>query len=95
MFLLTGWALGAFFYGYLITQIPGGWLAERYGGKMVFGIGIVMTSILTLFTPLAAQANFWLLVALRVAEGFFEVVLKASWLRKICKCFVYMYVLDF
>ena len=76
MFLLTGWALGAFFYGYLVTQIPGGWLAERYGGKMVFGVGIVMTSILTLFTPLATQANFWLFVALRAAEGLFEVCQK-------------------
>ena len=72
----VGWVLGAFFYGYLITQIPGGWLAERYGGKMVYGIGIVMTSVLTLFTPLAAETNVWLLVAVRVAEGFFEVLTK-------------------
>ena len=71
-----GWVLGAFFYGYLITQIPGGWLAERYGGKMVFGIGIVMTSVLTLFTPLAAETSVWLLVAMRAAEGFFEVLTK-------------------
>ena len=70
----VGWALGAFFYGYLITQIPGGWLAERYGGKMVFGIGIVMTSVLTLVTPLAAESSVWLLVAVRAAEGFFEVL---------------------
>ena len=72
-----GWVLGAFFYGYLITQIPGGWLAERYGGKMVYGIGIVMTSVLTLFTPLAAETNVWLLVAVRIAEGFFEVLARS------------------
>ena len=32
-----GIILGAFFWGYLLTQIPGGWLAERVGGKGVFG----------------------------------------------------------
>ena len=65
--------LGAFFYGYLITQIPGGWLARKYGGKMVFGFGIVMTAVLTLFTPLAAGFSVWCLVVLRVAEGLCEV----------------------
>jgi len=28
---IQGHVLGAFFYGYLISQIPGGVLAERYG----------------------------------------------------------------
>jgi len=65
--------LAAFFYGYQLTQIPGGWLAQRLGGKWVFGVGIVVTSILTIFTPLAADTSVWLLVALRVLEGLFEV----------------------
>ena len=69
----AGWVLAAFFYGYLITQIPGGLLAQRVGGKWVFGVGVVMTAILTLFTPLAAYTSVWLLVAVRVLEGFFEV----------------------
>ena len=72
----TGLVLGAFFYGYVITQLPGGWLAEKYGTKMVLGIGIAVTSVLTLFTPLAAQTSVWLLVAVRVAEGLAEVVAK-------------------
>ena len=39
----------------------------------MFGVGVVMTSVFTLFTPLAAFTNVWLLVAVRVFEGFFEV----------------------
>ena len=58
----------------MITQIPGGWLAERFGGKMVFGVGVLMTALLTLLTPAAAGISVWALVALRVAEGFFEVM---------------------
>ena len=72
-FILAGWVLAAFFYGYLLTQIPGGWLAQRVGGKWVFGVGIFVPSVLTIFTPLAADTSVWLLVALRVLEGLFEV----------------------
>ena len=68
-----GWILAAFFYGYILTQIPGGWLAERVGGKWVFGVGILMTSVFTLLTPLAAFSNVELLIVVRVLEGFFEV----------------------
>ena len=37
------------------------------------GIGIVMTSVFTLPTSLAANVSIWALTAVRVAEGFFEV----------------------
>jgi MFS family permease len=30
-----GFALGAFFYGYISTQIFGGYMAARYGGTIV------------------------------------------------------------
>ncbi|KAK3802944.1 hypothetical protein RRG08_051700 [Elysia crispata] len=64
--------LGAFFYGYMVSQIPGGWLATRYGGKRVFGLGVLCTSVLTLLTPLAARTSLYLLIALRVVEGIGE-----------------------
>lgn len=48
-------------------------LAQRFGGRWVFGIGVVMTAVLTLLTPLAANLNVWVLVAVRAMEGFFEV----------------------
>ena len=35
-----GTILGSFFYGYLCSQIIGGYLATRFGGKHVFGIGV-------------------------------------------------------
>ena len=48
-------------------------MATRFGGKHVFGMGVVMTSVLTLLTPLAADFSVWMLVAIRVLEGMFEV----------------------
>ena len=68
-----GIILGAFFYGYVITQIPGGYLAEKYGGKWLFGIGTFITAFLTLLTPLAAKAGTTPFIALRVLEGLGEV----------------------
>jgi ACS family sodium-dependent inorganic phosphate cotransporter-like MFS transporter 5 len=68
-----GIILGAFFYGYVITQIPGGYLAEKYGGKWLFGIGTFITAFLTLLTPLAAKAGTTQFIAVRVLEGLGEV----------------------
>ncbi|XP_072029827.1 sialin-like [Amphiura filiformis] len=64
--------LGAFYYGYILTQIPGGWLAGRFGGKWIFGLGILSTSILTLLTPLAAGAGVGWFITLRILEGIGE-----------------------
>ena len=68
-----GIILGAFFYGYIITQIPGGYLAEKYGGKWLFGIGVLVTAILTLLTPVAANAGVSAFIAVRVLMGLGEV----------------------
>jgi ACS family sodium-dependent inorganic phosphate cotransporter-like MFS transporter 5 len=68
-----GMILGAFFYGYVITQIPGGYLAEKYGGKWLFGIGTFITAFLTLLTPLAAKSGTTPFIAVRVLEGLGEV----------------------
>uniref|UniRef100_A0A914RQQ9 Major facilitator superfamily (MFS) profile domain-containing protein n=1 Tax=Parascaris equorum TaxID=6256 RepID=A0A914RQQ9_PAREQ len=35
-----GVILGAFFYGYIFTQIPGGYLAHLHGGKLVYVVGV-------------------------------------------------------
>ena len=40
---------------------------------MIYSVGILMTAVLTLLTPTAADISVWALVALRVCEGFFEV----------------------
>lgn len=65
--------MGSFYYGYVIAQIPAGILAQKYGGKHVFGIGMLMTALLTLLTPFAARAGPMYLIAFRVLEGIGEV----------------------
>jgi len=65
--------LSSFFYGYIITQLPGGCLALKFGGKNLFGLGILSTAVLTLLTPVAARTSVALLVALRILIGLCEV----------------------
>lgn len=80
-----GLLLGSFFYGYIITQLPGGWLAPRIGAAKLYGIGILATALLTLITPVIANASFSLLVIIRILEGIFEGVtfpaMHALWSR--------------
>ena len=68
-----GTILGAFFYGYIVTQLPGGLLAERMGGKRLFGFGCVGSALLTLLTPVAARAGIPYFLAVRVLQGVGEV----------------------
>lgn len=80
-----GWLLGAFFFGYLGTQILGGYVSGHYGGSFFLGVGVLGTAVLTLLTPLAAQLGPTWLFALRALEGFGEVKLHIS-IQFICKC---------
>ncbi|XP_068183676.1 sialin-like isoform X2 [Antennarius striatus] len=67
-----GWILGSFFYGYITTQVLGGYLASRFGAKWVLGLGILVTVIFTLLTPVAADLGAGFLIAVRVVEGIGE-----------------------
>jgi ACS family sodium-dependent inorganic phosphate cotransporter len=67
-----GRVLSSFFVGYLLTQVAGGWLAERFGGKVVLGVGVVFWSLFTLLTPVAAAGGMVALLVTRVLMGIGE-----------------------
>ncbi|XP_013392278.1 vesicular glutamate transporter 3 [Lingula anatina] len=69
---LVGLILGSFFYGYIFTQIPGGILASKFGGRNLFGGGIFVTAVLTLLTPLCVRGSVYLFIVVRILEGIFE-----------------------
>eukprot|EP00057_Strongylocentrotus_purpuratus_P001701 XP_001200871.2 PREDICTED: sialin-like [Strongylocentrotus purpuratus] len=77
--------LAGFFYGYLVTQIPGGWLCDRFGMKWVFGFGMLLSSVCTLLGPVAAYGGTGWYFASRFFAGLGEGVtfpsMMAAWSR--------------
>ncbi|XP_047112885.1 sialin-like isoform X2 [Schistocerca piceifrons] len=66
---MQGEILAGFYYGYTVGHIPGGVLADRFGGKVVLLFGILVSSILTVLTPLSAWAGYYVLFTNRVLQG--------------------------
>jgi len=62
----------SFFWGYLMTQVLGGLLADRVGGKKVLGFGVVWWSAATVLTPAAASLGLPTLLAARACMGIGE-----------------------
>ncbi|KAK4292125.1 hypothetical protein Pmani_035084 [Petrolisthes manimaculis] len=64
-----GLVLGSFFYGYTASNFMWGRAAEYLGGRLVFGLGVVVPSVLSLFSALCASVSKDLFIVLRVLEG--------------------------
>lgn len=64
---------GSFFYGYLVSQVPGGWIAHKYGAKLPFALCMLVQGLLTLLSPLAANAGVWVFFFVRVLIGICQV----------------------
>lgn len=71
---MQGRVLSSFFIGYLLLQVVGGRLADRYGGKAVLGAGVLLWSLFTVLTPPAAYLGFGFLIAARILMGTGEAV---------------------
>lgn len=65
--------LSAFFYGYVVTQIPFGILSKKYGAIYFLGIGMLINSVFGFLVPVAAEYSFWALVGVRFIQGLGEV----------------------
>jgi MFS family permease len=79
--------MASFFPGYLLTQIPGAALIQKYGAKAVLLVDMAGTSVLCLLAPLAAASSARALAGLLTVMGLFQgplipaiQVLKRSWL---------------
>ncbi|KAM0850165.1 hypothetical protein ACQ4PT_053260 [Festuca glaucescens] len=68
----VGLIQSSFFWGYLLTQILGGIWADRFGGKVVLGFGVVWWSIATMLTPVAAKLGLPFLLVVRAFMGIGE-----------------------
>uniref|UniRef100_A0A8B9YZS4 Solute carrier family 17 member 4 n=1 Tax=Buteo japonicus TaxID=224669 RepID=A0A8B9YZS4_9AVES len=70
-----GIVLSSFFYGYSLTQTLGGYCSGLLGGKPVLGSGLLLSSVLTLLMPQAAELGVSFLIGLQALLGLAEGVI--------------------
>eukprot|EP00058_Branchiostoma_floridae_P023697 XP_002609187.1 hypothetical protein BRAFLDRAFT_90638 [Branchiostoma floridae] len=66
---LKGVILGAFFYGYIFTQVVGGVLERKFGGKIVYGTSTLVGAVLNVLSPVASRTSPWAIFAVRFFMG--------------------------
>lgn len=67
-----GYVLSSFYWGYALGQLPASRLAQIYGAKHIFGLSVLIPSILTLIVPVACKESFPFALFIRGILGFFE-----------------------
>jgi MFS family permease len=68
-----GLILGSFYIGYILTQLPGGMLAGKYGGKQLLGWSMLFCAFATVITPFAARTSVILLIFVLGFAGLCQV----------------------
>jgi len=63
----------SFFWGYLVTQVPGGFLASLYPANRIFGAAIAISSFLNLLVPGALKVHPIVDMCVQVLKGLVEV----------------------
>ncbi|KAH9616778.1 hypothetical protein KSS87_014933 [Heliosperma pusillum] len=48
---MAGLVQSSFFWGYALSQLPGGWLAKIFGGRQVLAFGVLTWSVATALLP--------------------------------------------
>ncbi len=66
---VQGLVLGSYFWGYILTQIPGGRIAESYSAKWVIWSSVLVNVVFTILTPLAANISYIAVLVVRFIEG--------------------------
>ena len=67
-----GLILSAYSFGFISTNLVGGMLTEKYGGKWIYGLSVFCSGALGFALPSAARLGHVALVAVRVMQGAFQ-----------------------
>ena len=70
-----GLLLSGFSIGYIFTQLLGGYLSERFGGKWVLGVSTFGCGVLSMLIPVMAKVggdNPLPVFTVRVLQGLFQ-----------------------
>lgn len=66
--------LSAFFWGYLIMNLPAAMIGRRYNNQMLLAMSMTLTVVLSLITPTLVVTFDWpVLVLIRFLQGLTQV----------------------
>lgn len=80
-----GMVLSTFFIGYAVMQLPGGWLADKFGSKKVIVVALLFWSAFTVFTGLAWSLSS--LIFIRFLFGLGEGAFPCASLKGVAEYF--------
>uniref|UniRef100_T1H0Q0 Major facilitator superfamily (MFS) profile domain-containing protein n=1 Tax=Megaselia scalaris TaxID=36166 RepID=T1H0Q0_MEGSC len=65
--------ISSFYWGYALTQLPGGYLALKFGSRLTALISVLGSAILSMITPVCVMAGEWqAFMAIRIVQGLFQ-----------------------
>ncbi|KAL9917945.1 major Facilitator Superfamily Transporter 1 [Glossina fuscipes fuscipes] len=65
--------LSSFFWGYFVTQFPGGYLCRRFGAKLTMFVSTLGSALFALLIPLTVDWGGWqIYCGIRVCQGLFQ-----------------------
>ncbi|EFN84324.1 Putative inorganic phosphate cotransporter [Harpegnathos saltator] len=66
---LQGLILSAYFWGYMVSLLPGGRMAELWSARWVMNGSVLLNLAASLLTPIAAQIHYSFFIATRFIQG--------------------------
>ncbi|XP_055295735.1 putative inorganic phosphate cotransporter isoform X2 [Sitodiplosis mosellana] len=76
---LQGLILSSFYWGYILTHVPGGLLSAKVGGKYTLLLGVVIATVFTVFTPMGiSYGGSTVLIIFRIIIGMGEGIIFPS-----------------
>ncbi|CAG8491859.1 1492_t:CDS:2 [Dentiscutata heterogama] len=69
---IQGYVISSLYFGYFITIITGGMLADKFGGKRILSMAAAAWTLFTLLTPISARINVYCLILCRICLGMGE-----------------------
>ena len=70
--------LSVYYIGSFVSLIPGGWMANRFGGKRLVTIPMLVSAVFTLLTPVLIRWNPYIVLVVRLLMGICSVSIHKS-----------------
>lgn len=77
--------LSSFYWGYVVTQVPGGYLVKKFGSKAIGFTAIFGSSFLSMLTTLLVTEKWQIFCAIRIAQGLFQGLIYPSIFEHLAK----------